>query len=88
MTKCLIIHSLFSTGDSRPDIQVGGQHKMLYDCTIKQNFKGVGGGGGGPQKLQDFCNYKDLKWLKISAKTFKMLKLTIHIYTTTLAPKF
>ena len=37
----LIIHSLFSTGDSRPDIQVGGQHKMLYDCTIKQNFKGV-----------------------------------------------
>ena len=63
MTKCLIIHSLFSTSDSRPDIQVGGQHKMLYDCTIKQNFKGVGGGGGGggPQKLQDFCNYKDLK---------------------------
>ena len=59
---------------------------MLYDCTIKQNFKGVGGEGvGGPQKLQDFCNYKDLK---ISAKTLKMLKLTIHIYTTTFPLNF
>jgi len=45
--------------------------------TFKE-FQGVW--GCNPQKLQDFCNLRALKYPKIDAKNIKMLKLIMPIY--------